>query len=185
MPVCFHTVSQDNLTLSLFSDLPNRKTEAARTGIAVGLLRLNSAAPRAAVSCWAPPPPHGHVSCWAPRHHCDPTRKESCFFIQKPSSWASLVFQWLRIHLAMQGTLVRSWSREDPTCSGAVSPCSPTPSPRAIELMLYRKRSHHSEKPAHRNGELGTTRESLHAVSKARRNQNINIKKKNPVSLRS
>ena len=33
--------------------------------------------------------------------------------------WASLVAQWLRICLPMQGTWVRSLVREDPTCHGA------------------------------------------------------------------
>ena len=31
----------------------------------------------------------------------------------------SLVVQWLRIHLLMQGTQVRSLVQEDPTCHGA------------------------------------------------------------------
>ena len=35
---------------------------------------------------------------------------------------ASLVAQWLRIHLPMQGTRVRSLTREDPTCHGATKP---------------------------------------------------------------
>ncbi|KAJ8793342.1 hypothetical protein J1605_000337 [Eschrichtius robustus] len=34
----------------------------------------------------------------------------------------SLVAQWLRIHLAMQGTRVRSLVWEDPTCRGATKP---------------------------------------------------------------
>ena len=29
----------------------------------------------------------------------------------------SLMVQWLRIHLAMQGTLIQSLVQEDPTCS--------------------------------------------------------------------
>ena len=37
-------------------------------------------------------------------------------------SWASLVIQWLRIHLVMQGTPVQSWVREDPTCLEATKP---------------------------------------------------------------
>ncbi|KAJ8791723.1 hypothetical protein J1605_020445 [Eschrichtius robustus] len=36
--------------------------------------------------------------------------------------WASLVAQWLRIHLPMQGTRVRALAREDPTCHGAAEP---------------------------------------------------------------
>ena len=35
---------------------------------------------------------------------------------------ASLVAQWLRIHLPMQGTWVRSLAWEDPTCHGATKP---------------------------------------------------------------
>ena len=34
----------------------------------------------------------------------------------------SLVAQWLRIHLPMQGTWVRALVREDPTCRGATKP---------------------------------------------------------------
>ena len=38
---------------------------------------------------------------------------------------ASLVVQWLRIHLPMQGTRVRALVREDPTCRGATKPHAP------------------------------------------------------------
>ena len=34
----------------------------------------------------------------------------------------SLVVQWLRIHLPMQGTRVRALVWEDPTCRGATKP---------------------------------------------------------------
>ena len=34
----------------------------------------------------------------------------------------SLVVQWLRTHLPMQGTQVRALVREDPTCRGATKP---------------------------------------------------------------
>ncbi|KAJ8778855.1 hypothetical protein J1605_013089 [Eschrichtius robustus] len=36
--------------------------------------------------------------------------------------WASLVAQWLRVCLLMQGTRVRALVREDPTCRGAAKP---------------------------------------------------------------
>ena len=36
----------------------------------------------------------------------------------------SLVAQWLRIRLPMQGTRVRALVREDPTCRGATKPVS-------------------------------------------------------------
>ena len=35
---------------------------------------------------------------------------------------ASLVAQWLRIHLPIQGTWVRALVQEDPTCHGATKP---------------------------------------------------------------
>ena len=38
--------------------------------------------------------------------------------------WASLVAQWLRVRLPMQGTQVRAPVREDPTCHGAAGPVS-------------------------------------------------------------
>ena len=34
----------------------------------------------------------------------------------------SLVAQWLRIHLPMQGTRVQALDLEDPTCHGATGP---------------------------------------------------------------
>ena len=37
---------------------------------------------------------------------------------------ASLVAQWLRIHLLMQGTRVQALVWEDPTCRGATRPVS-------------------------------------------------------------
>ena len=36
--------------------------------------------------------------------------------------WASLLVQWLRIRLLMQGTRVRALVWEDPTCHGATKP---------------------------------------------------------------
>ena len=37
----------------------------------------------------------------------------------KQKYWTSLVVQWLRIRLAMQGTWVQALVREDPTCCRA------------------------------------------------------------------
>ena len=42
--------------------------------------------------------------------------------LKKLSLGASLVAQWLRISLPMQGTRVRALVREDPTCHGATEP---------------------------------------------------------------
>ena len=43
-------------------------------------------------------------------------------FVKKSEDWASLVAQWLRIRLPMQGTRVQALVREDPTCHGATKP---------------------------------------------------------------
>ena len=42
----------------------------------------------------------------------------------KTGPWASLVAQWLRVCLLMQGTRVRALVWEDPTCHGAAGPVS-------------------------------------------------------------
>ena len=47
----------------------------------------------------------------------DPTHQEA-------NPGASLVAQWLRICLPMQGTQVRALVWEDPTCHGAARPVS-------------------------------------------------------------
>ena len=49
--------------------------------------------------------------------------KEQCKrFTIKITHRASLVVQWLRIYLPMQGTRVRALFWEDPTCHGATKP---------------------------------------------------------------
>ena len=85
----------------------------------------------------------------------------------------SLVAQWLRIRLPMQGTRVWALVREDPTRRGATKPvrhnywawalepvshnywaCEPQLLKTAgLEPVLRNKRSHRNEKPAHRNEE--------------------------------
>ena len=61
-------------------------------------------------------------------------KKRTNHIKKKNSVGASLVVQWLRIHLTMQGTLVRSPAQGDPTCRGAAKPtchnywaCAATP----------------------------------------------------------
>ena len=90
----------------------------------------------------------------------------------KNYSWASLVVQWLRIRLPMQGTWVQALVWEDPTCHGATKPmhhnywaCALEPAshnywacmPQLLKLTclepVLHKRSHRSEKPMHRNEE--------------------------------
>ena len=43
-------------------------------------------------------------------------------YLKSDNGRASLVAQWLRICLPMQGTWVRALVQEDPTCSGAAEP---------------------------------------------------------------
>ena len=50
--------------------------------------------------------------------------KASLIFIKMSKNWASLVAQWLRICLPMQGTRVQALVWEDPTCRGATRPMS-------------------------------------------------------------
>ena len=72
---------------------------------------------------------------------------------------ASLVTQWLRIHLPIQGTWVRALIWEDPRSrpqllslrSRARKP--QLLKPTCLEPMLCNKRSHHNEKPTHCNEE--------------------------------
>ena len=51
-------------------------------------------------------------------------RKKISFndFTEKKKKRASLVAQWLRVCLPMQGTQVRALVWEDPTCRGAAGP---------------------------------------------------------------
>ena len=59
----------------------------------------------------------------AMRYHLTPVRMA---IIKKSTNRASLVAQWLRICLPMQGTWVRALVWEDPTCCGATRPLSHT-----------------------------------------------------------
>ena len=90
---------------------------------------------------------------------------------QNNSTGTSLVAQGLRILLPMQGTQVWSLIQEDPTCLRATKPvrhnywaCALEPAshnywarvpqllkPVRLEPVLRNKRSHHNEKPVHRN----------------------------------
>ena len=98
-----------------------------------------------------------------------------CYFywLQNIDVGTSLVVQWLRIRLPMQGTRVWTLVRADPTYRGASKPvhhnywaCALEPvshnywahvpqllKPVCLEPMLRNKRSHHNEKPVHPNEE--------------------------------
>ena len=94
--------------------------------------------------------------------------------VGKSAMWrTSLVAQWLRICLPMQGTWVWALVREDPTSRGATKPmhhnywaCALEPAshnywarvlqllkPACLAPVLHNKRSHRNEKPAHHNEE--------------------------------
>ena len=101
------------------------------------------------------------------------TKQDLGFFIKFMLWGTSLVAQWLRIRLPIQGTQVRALVRQDPTCRGAAKPmrrnywvCALEPvshnywahvpellKPACLEPVLCNKRSHCNEKPAHRNEE--------------------------------
>ena len=92
---------------------------------------------------------------------------------KKTNFRASLVIQWLRIHLAMQGTGIRCLVWEDSTCYGATKPMCHNYWALAREPTLH-KRSPHNEKPVHCNKEyppLAATRESLCATAKTHNSQ--------------
>ena len=90
------------------------------------------------------------------------------WYLRREPLRTSLVAQWLRIRLPMQGTWVWSLVWEDPTCCGATKPAcrnywactlestshnywARVPQllkPLCLESVLCNKRSHRNEKPA-------------------------------------
>ena len=69
-------------------------------------------------------------------------------------SGASLVAQWLRIRLPMQGTRVRALVQEDPTCRGATKPMPTAAAPAlwsplatTTEARTPRARAPQQERP--------------------------------------
>ena len=72
-------------------------------------------------------------------------------WIKDLSVRASVVVQWLRIHLPMQGTWAQSLVGKIPHILGQQSLCATTTEPTHLELMLCNKRSPHT-----------TTREQPH-----------------------
>ena len=82
----------------------------------------------------------------------------------KTNSRASLVAQWLRICLPMQGTRVRALVWEDPICHGATKPVSHNYCACASGACAPQQ-----ERPAHRDEEwppLAPTTESPRAETK-------------------
>ena len=108
--------------------------------------------------------------------------KVLCCKIKNVFFRTSLVVQWIRIRLLMQGTWVWSLAQEDSTHHRATKPMSHnygahTPQllkPLHPELMLHNKRSYCNEKPVHFDEEwapLAVTRESLCGATKTQCNQ--------------
>ena len=63
----------------------------------------------------------------------------------------SLVVQWLRIRLAMQGTPVQSLVRQDPTCHGAaIEPVLSSPGTATTEACAPTAHALQQEKPLHK-----------------------------------
>ena len=74
--------------------------------------------------------------------------------LENTEAWASLVAQWLRIRLPMQGTQVWSLAREDPTCLRATKPmrhnywaCALEPVSHSYWARVPRARAPQQEKP--------------------------------------
>ena len=107
-------------------------------------------------------------SCrWIRASHLSLYNVPSYLHTIKCLSLASLVAQWLRIRLPMQGTWVRALVREEATCCGATKPvchnnwaCALEPTshnywaqvpqllkPTCLEPMLRNKRSHPMRSP--------------------------------------
>ena len=70
----------------------------------------------------------------------------------------SLVAQWLRIHLPMQGTWVQSLVREDPTCHGAAKPVHGNYWACALEPASHNYWSPHAYSPCSATRETTATR---------------------------
>ena len=106
-----------------------------------------------------------HIPCSQSIENClAPPSFEKAYlgnFKKKQRFGTSLVAQWLRIHLPMQGTWVPALVQKDPTCHRATKPThhnywAHVPQllkPAHLEPVLHNKRSHRNEKPVHCNEE--------------------------------
>ena len=75
-----------------------------------------------------------HYSQWKVKGNADDHHMAK---FRKQEMEASLVAQWLKIRLLMQGTRVRSLGREDPTCRGATKPVRHNYWACALELASH------------------------------------------------
>ena len=83
---------------------------------------------------------------------------DKCLLRRQSNIRASLVVQGLRILLPKQGTWFQSLLQEDLTGGRTTKPVhrnywASALDPVSLEPVLHSKRSHHNEKPVHRNGE--------------------------------
>ena len=123
-----------------------------------------------ALSSTAPPPP---PPCPGPSDAPELEKRllilSSEAYQIKKQTGASLVVQWLRICLPMQGTRVRALVWEDPTCRGATRPVSHSYWACASGACAPKQERPHNERPAHRDEEwppLSATRESPRTETK-------------------
>ena len=99
---------------------------------------------------------YGHIG-WSWERVVGLAQSDCCSY-KREKSRTSLVVQWLRVRLPIQGTWVQSWFRKIPTCHGAAEP------------VCHNYRSTTSKAAATRS--LSTiARESLCAATKAQRSQ--------------
>ena len=91
----------------------------------------------------------GKATAWSslPENFTYSLSKGSESLGSKVCSRTSLVAQWLRICMSMQGTWAPSLLQEDPTCRGATKPMHHNYRAHALELVLCSNRSHRNEKP--------------------------------------
>ena len=75
------------------------------------------------------------LTWWSSRTSLFPTFSVS----RKNSTRTSLVVQWLRIHLPMQGPGVWSLIREDSTCYGQPNPCATTAKPMYPRICVLQQ----------------------------------------------
>lgn len=93
----------------------------------------------------------------------------SCLMLKNQHMRTSLVVQWKRICLPMQGTRVQFLIWEDSTCHRTANLGSTTTEP-----VLQNKSSHYSEKSEHHNKEqplLTAARESLRTTTTTQHSQ--------------
>ena len=70
---------------------------------------------------------------------------------------ASLVVQWLRIHLPVHGTQAPSLVGEDPPATEQLNPCPMTAEPVCLDPLFCKERRHCRKNPTHRKWKIAPT----------------------------